>query len=90
MKGLFAWQSLQQSCTHSILAGIFVDLYLLRRVRLEDLEYWGSCHCSPQLLKGFLALLITLKDYILLCKPSQWQFYCREPFDELPKELDKL
>ena len=68
MKGLVTWQSLQQSCTHSILAGICVDLNLFSFVKLEDLEHWGSCYCSPQFLKGFLALLITLEDYVLLCE----------------------
>ena len=66
VKGLITWQSLKQSCTHSILVGICVDLKLFTLVRLEDLEYWGCSHCSPQLIKGFLALLVPLEDYVLL------------------------
>ena len=71
LKRLVTWQSLQQSCTHSILAGICVDLYLFNIVRLEDLEYWGCWHCNLQLLKGFLALLVPLEDNVLLCEPGQ-------------------
>ena len=40
-------------------------------VRLEDLEYWGCSHCSLQFLKGFLALLVPLEDYVLLCESCQ-------------------
>ena len=85
MNGLFTWQFLPQSCTHFVLSGICVDLYLFILVRFEDLGHWGSSHSSRQLLKGFLALPIPLEDYVLLCGPGQWQCHRREPFDNFLK-----
>ena len=65
-----------------------MDLNLFNLVRLDNLWYWGD-HCCPQLFKGFMALLIPLEDYVLLCEPAQWQYHHNEPFDELPDKLDK-
>ena len=66
MKGPVTGHSLKQGCTHGILASICMNLNLFSLVRLEDLKDRGCCHCSPQLLKGFLALRIPLEHYVLL------------------------